>query len=764
MPHRPSRIKAFRFASILAGLFLSLLVNASAFAASPAAEETKSADSTVAEVESLMAVLEDPEQRDMLIQRLRLLAETSVAAETAAEGVSFKTATTELVEAAANRAKALGESVSRLVAVGDDLPTLIEELKTALADPETRHAWLVILGRLFGVLAVGFAAAYLMRLFVNRGRAARFRQALPSLPRRLLRLIAGFLLDLVPIVALALAAYAVLALVDPQQETRLVAVALINASILSRLVLAVSRALLSPEYPLLRLWEISDESANYTHQWVKRLSQIAIYGFFGLQAAVLLGLDEGHYETLLRLLGLVLVSLLFVLIAQTRDDVAQAIVKPVVTDEAEAAGASGSLSSARRGLARIWHLIAGAYLLVVYAIWALQVEDGAAFVGRATLVSILSIALARLLLRGTHHLFEIGLRLSPELRRNYPRLEQRLNRYFPTLQRLVRFVIIVVTSLVIVSAWGINAIDWATEGSGRVIVGALLNILVILAVALVLWEFASGGIERYLADVDSSGRVRSRSARTRTLLTVARNALMVVLTVVASLMVLSEIGINIAPLLAGAGVVGLAIGFGAQRLVQDVINGAFILFQDLMSVGDVVKLGDKAGVVEALSIRTVRLRDLAGVVHTIPFSSIEGVSNLTREYSFHVFDIGIAYRENVDEVIDLIHDIGRELQADSEVGPLVLEPLEVFGLDAFGDSAIVIKGRIKTQPIKQWAVGRAFNRLVKIRFDERDIEIPFPHTTLYFGEDKDGSAPPARLRLDDLLGRGDGGAANEPLS
>jgi small conductance mechanosensitive channel len=216
-------------------------------------------------------------------------------------------------------------------------------------------------------------------------------------------------------------------------------------------------------------------------------------------------------------------------------------------------------------------------------------------------------------------------------------------------------------------------------------------------------------------------------------------------------MILSELGLNIAPLLAGAGVVGLAIGFGAQKLVQDVINGAFILFQDLMSVGDVVRLGERAGVVEALSIRTVRLRDLAGVVHTIPFNSIEAVSNLTREFSFHVFDIGIAYREDVDEVIEIIKAVGEELQSDAEIGPLVLEPLEVFGLDQFGDSAIVIKGRIKTKPIKQWQVGRAFNRLIKRRFDENNIEIPFPHQTLYFGQDKDGSAPPAFLRLEQML-------------
>lgn len=391
------------------------------------------------------------------------------------------------------------------------------------------------------------------------------------------------------------------------------------------------------------------------------------------------------------------------------------------------------------------------YLVIVYAVWALGIHNGAAYLARATALSLLVALIGRLLFRLADQLYSSGLKLSDELRLNYPGLERRLNRYFPVMRKLTKVVVALGVVLLIGHAWVIDTLAWVTEGSGKVFVGAALHILLELGIAFFFWEFANGGIESYLAGTDREGRVRVRTARTRTLLTVARNALLVVLSVVSLLMILSEIGLNIAPLLAGAGVIGPAIGFGAQRLVQDVINGAFILFQDLMSVGDVVKLGDKAGVVEALSIRTVRLRDLAGVVHAIPFSSIEAVSNLTKEFSYHVFDIGVAYREDIDEVIELIRQVGGELQQDPEIGPLILEPLEVFGLDQFGDSAIVVKGRIKTQPIKQWQVGRAFNRLIKQRFDQHDIEIPFPHQTLYFGQDKDGVAPAAFVQLGNAL-------------
>jgi small-conductance mechanosensitive channel len=387
----------------------------------------------------------------------------------------------------------------------------------------------------------------------------------------------------------------------------------------------------------------------------------------------------------------------------------------------------------------------------LYGIWAIQVRDGAEFVVKSTVVSLLVIAVTLLIVRALDRLFDQGLRLSSDLRERFPGLERRLSRYFPVLRKISKLLVSFFAALLVADAWGIDALGGLVEGAGRGLLGSTVNVLLILMVSIFIWELASGVIERYLARADAQELGRYRSPRTRTLLTVGRNALLVLVSVVATLMILSELGINIAPLLAGAGVVGLAIGFGAQRLVQDVINGVFILFQDLMSVGDVVKLGDYVGVAEALSIRTVRLRDLSGTVHTVPFSSIEGVSNLTREFSYHVFEIGIAYREDVDSVIELIKSVGAEMREDETLKPLILDNLEVFGLDAFGDSAIVIKGQIKTRPIKQWQVGRAFNRLIKMRFDEAGIEIPFPHRTLYFGQDKNGDAPRAFIQLENMI-------------
>jgi small conductance mechanosensitive channel len=236
--------------------------------------------------------------------------------------------------------------------------------------------------------------------------------------------------------------------------------------------------------------------------------------------------------------------------------------------------------------------------------------------------------------------------------------------------------------------------------------------------------------------------------RADTLKSVIRYLISTVLFAVALMMILGELGIEIGPILAAAGVVGLAVGFGAQHLVQDLLAGFFILLEDQIRVGDVVEVAGKGGLVEQVSLRTVVLRDLAGNVHYVRNGQIDAVTNMTKEYSRYVFDVSIAYRENVDEVMNVIREIDAGLREDPEFGPDILAPIEILGVDRFADSAVVIKARTTTRPIQQWRVGREFNRRMKQRFDELDIEIPFPHVTLYMGQAKNGESPPVPVRLE----------------
>jgi small conductance mechanosensitive channel len=272
----------------------------------------------------------------------------------------------------------------------------------------------------------------------------------------------------------------------------------------------------------------------------------------------------------------------------------------------------------------------------------------------------------------------------------------------------------------------------------------MVGAIVVFTVAV--WEAISLAIERSISEQDEEGNLRY-SNRTRTLLNIMRNFLAVFFSLIALFLILSELGLNIAPLLAGAGVIGLAIGFGSQKLVQDIITGMFVLLGDTIRIGDVVEVASRVGVVEEMTMRTVVLREYGGNVHTIPYSAIDTVTNYTKDFSYAVFDIGVAYRENVDQVMEVLREIGTELNRDNHFRRMILEPLEIAGVDRFADSAVIVKARLKTRPLKQWDVGREFNRRVKNRFDELGIEIPFPHQTVYFGVDKAGRAPPVQVDL-----------------
>ncbi|MGE4279460.1 MAG: mechanosensitive ion channel family protein [Magnetospirillum sp.] len=282
--------------------------------------------------------------------------------------------------------------------------------------------------------------------------------------------------------------------------------------------------------------------------------------------------------------------------------------------------------------------------------------------------------------------------------------------------------------------WGGGAFDFLSRGIGQRVIGSLISIGSVLLFTQIVWRLVSGSIRRYLERTDSDGNTIERSRRVRTLLPLLRLVVRVVLTVMVVLIVLSELGVNIAPLLAGAGVVGIAVGFGAQKLVQDVITGVFILIEDTISLGDVVRIGSLSGVVEGMSIRALKLRDASGNLHSIPFSSVDSITNMSKDFAFAVFDVGIAYAEDVDRVIGVLEDLGAQMQADPLWSVKITAPLEILGLDRFEASSVVVKARFKTLPLQQWSVMREFNRRMKKRFDADGIEIPFPQMTLWFGD------------------------------
>jgi small conductance mechanosensitive channel len=266
-----------------------------------------------------------------------------------------------------------------------------------------------------------------------------------------------------------------------------------------------------------------------------------------------------------------------------------------------------------------------------------------------------------------------------------------------------------------------------------------IRILLILALSWAIMFLIKKFLRRLehhlLKRGSTEGEPPTESAkRVDTLIRLIRQATLIALWVTVGLIILREIGVDIGPILASAGILGLAVGFGAQNLVRDVISGFFFILENQVRVGDVAVVNGTGGLVEKVNFRTLVLRDLGGTVHVFPNGTVTTLSNLTKEWSAYIFDIGVAYKENTDNVIKVMQQVGEELKKDSTLGPLMIEPPEIFGVDKFDNSAVVIKGRIKTKPIRQWQVGREYLRRIKLAFDENGIEIPFPHQTLYFGE------------------------------
>lgn len=279
----------------------------------------------------------------------------------------------------------------------------------------------------------------------------------------------------------------------------------------------------------------------------------------------------------------------------------------------------------------------------------------------------------------------------------------------------------------------LEAISWEDVAFSAL---RILLILVFIWVAVAVVKVALRRLEqRLLRRGEAEGELPSETQkRAETLVRLLRQATVIAIWVIAGLTILRELGVEIGPILASAGIAGLAVGFGAQNLVRDVISGFFLILENQVRVGDVAVVNGTGGLVEKVNFRTIVLRDLSGTVHVFPNGGVNTLANLTREWSAYVFDIGVAYKEDVDRVIELMREVGAELKSDPDYGPLMVDDVEIFGVDNFADSAVVIKGRLRTLPIKQWDVGREYRRRLKKAFDAAGIEIPFPHRSIYFGE------------------------------
>jgi moderate conductance mechanosensitive channel len=704
-------------------------------AATPATQPPPAPAVSDQDIDQLTAVLNDPALRDKLIAQLKALkaanaaanpgtskpAETAAApklpAESAAPVVEPRGLGATLVSAMGAKLKQLGDGLSAGVQMLSQLPELGRSLAAEAGDPTMRARWLDVALKLAIVLLAALLGAWLASWLASASRRALSARSDESrwlhLPLAVLRVV----VELIPVAAFAVVAYVVLPATGPWPSTRLIVIGLVNAIVVARTIAVVAQVLLLPQPGCGPLLPLSDETGSYLYVWIRRLSATVIYGAFLVQAVGLLGVPPGPSDVLLRLLGLVTALLLVVLVLQNRTTVA---------DRLRGRSETGVIGGLRHRLADIWHVLAIFYIMVTYAIWALDIGGGFMFLVRVTLLSAAILGLLRLAMLAVRWLVSRLSRLSADLRQRFPFLEARVNRYLPLVESLLDGLLYAVAALALLAVWGIDVFAWLDGELGRRIAVSLADIVVIVLIAVALLEGVSYLIERYLAASDRGNRPASRSARVRTLLPLIRNVFRIALLVVVALVVLSEIGINIAPLLAGAGVVGLAVGFGAQTLVKDVITGFFILAEDTIAIGDVIDLDGRSGVVEAMTIRTIRVRDVAGAVYTVPFSAVTVIKNLTKNFAYAIIDVSLTYRADLGRATQLLNDIAKSLREDPAFKADILGPLDIMGVDSLRDVGALLRARMMTVPGAQWRVSRAFYARLLDAFAANGIDPPVP--------------------------------------
>lgn len=665
------------------------------------------------DLQKLLDTLRDPAKRDELARQT----ETLLQVEQQAPPPEERSFGARILEALSAGFRDLSQSIQQVAHGFGDSNRLLLWLETQASDPQRRAMWLDVAKDF--ALSLGGAAivAWVVGLGVARARQRLADRAGDRLFRRIRFAAVRLVLEVLPMIAFGLIALGVLGWVGPPETERLALLAMINAALISMAGAVIARFLFSPVEPTLRLVPMSDSTAVYLYIWSRRLTVVAVWSYMLLQTALLLGLPYAGYLVAAKVLGLILTTLVIVLILQSREAVARRI-----RGHAPSEGGRRIVPGVVRGrIAEIWHVLAIVYLAGLYVVWALNIPGGFYYVARATVITLLVIAAVAAGETWLPRLFNRLAGLDARLLTRYPMIAARANRYIPLFRCVVVYVVRIAAFLVILAAWRVDVGGILFGDTGRDVLGRLADIAIVLVIALVAWEITSGLITAHLNRRDQEGQAIIRSARIRTLLPLIRNALMILISMMATLIVLSEIGVDIAPLLAGAGVVGLAIGFGAQSLVKDVITGAFFMFEGTINIGDVVDLGGKSGQVEGMNIRSIRLRDLNGSVHTINFGSVTTVTNLTREFSFYVVDVKVSYQYDPKDVMEVLRQTGQEMRADPTFKHDILDDIEVFGVETFADTSFIVRSRIRTRPIRQWDVGREFNRRLKHNLEKRGI-------------------------------------------
>jgi small conductance mechanosensitive channel len=697
----------------------------------PAAPSTQISPQDAA---NLLKTLQDPAARQTFIDQLQVLVNAQRSMTPPPAPVPDRIAT-RMIEQLSDSVAKFGASIFDTAAFVADAPNFVAWLQLQWRNGDSRDRLI----EAFATIAIVLVGAFVLEWIADRALAPARRR----LEKRVLApgwsrvpsLALYLLIEFVPIAVFLVVAFALLALVQAKPAARLVTLALINANIFGAALTLLAAGAFAPRNPGLRLLPLSDETAAYLHVWVRRIGNIVIYGYFAIEAGYFVGLPPVGRAFLIKLLGVFVALLLIILVLQNRSAVAASLGAP---------GRESLTYGLLRRVVPFWHILVIGYVVIALSVFLIE-ADGFTYVVRATAFTFVIVALAALAVTVLRRIMTRAFQVGEDLAKRLPALEARANRYLQLLNLAGTTAIWLLATLAALQAWGVSSLAWLDTPLGARVGGSLFSILVTAAVALAIWEATNAMLERYIHQLEGETDGYRRAARLRTIMPLIQRVVIILLAVLCGMVVLSEIGVNIGPLIAAGGAVGIAVGFGAQAFVKDFINSAQIILADSLAVGDVVQIGDKSGVVEAITMRQVSLRASDGTLHIIPFGQIQTISNKTKDFAYAMIELSVGFGQDIDRVIKVMNEVARGLRQDSELGPLILADLELLSIDGSTDTGIgvALKARLKTWPGKQWTIANAFRRRMIQTFAEAGIVSSFSRKTPDSGPADDQTDQPS---------------------
>ena len=699
------------------------------------------------DIQEMVDLLEDPRKREVFVKDLKNLKQLKEATTKESEKkaatppekkrqilvienlfVRFESLSGKIMEAGAGAASLIAR-----------IPDASREATSFLSHSEN----LVKLLKLLGDIACGIIIAFIIRLFLRR-YTPKITDRMTNLPSKIIMGFVKVVLSLVPYGVLLASLFILFGLIPSFPIGHSLAFLFFTILFFYRMAIEVFRTLLSPDEAGIRLLPLSDENANYGWVWVLRFANYTAFYFLVTWALLVVTVAAPALSFIRGILLLVFPLMISMFIMQVSREIRTKHEGRPKETEDQKAGSKRIINYT----VRYWAPLAIAYSWAIFLFLIVQYEKGFGYIFTATLGTAITALALFPALRILDWIFKLFFAINERVKERFPGLEEKTNRYILMLQKILKAIIAIIALGVVAQIWGIPVSGMVASKAGTLIILRGIAIFITIGVVIGVLE-TSDFLEAYLLEGKKKGKKKGASQKTKTLVPMIHTAVKIATGFIGGIVVLGQLGVNTAPILAGAGILGLAVGFGSQTLVKDLINGLFILFEESIRVGDYTDVGKHGGMVEAVGLRTIRLRDVDGNVHVVPNSSIDTITNMSKEFSRTVLDIGVAYKEDVDEVMEIMREVGEGMRNDPEIGKSILEPIEIFGLQKFDDSAIVIRARLTTKPLKQWGLKREFNRRVKKAFDERGIEIPFPHRTIYMGEPKEGPSPPMHVVVED---------------